>query len=1134
MRNSLSSLQTEKEVFEKANRVLAVALIVFLVIAFRIWYLCVPMHSSLTERARSPQKKTVIVKAPRGTIKDRFGIYLARNKLQYNAAVLYSPIRQIPRVRWQKSSDGEKVKVYTRKEYIKKLSLLLGSLLDKSAEEVEDLIHSKASLFPNAPYALQADISEDVFYKLKALEKDWPGLYAEVGSKRYYPKGKVASSIVGYMGAISQREYQNILEEKALLENLLVAYDRGEPLAFPPDYSTISAVWDRLNTLKERAYSFHDNLGKTGIEGEFEEELRGFHGKRFFYSDSRGNFLRELPGKKPAIPGKQLQLSISTSLQEHAEMLLANNEIVREGKSREFDWDKRRFVDLKQPWIKGGAIVALDPASGDILALATYPRFDPRDFIEDQFFRSNKQRYANIHRWLETDSHLSSLWEEREPLEREVVHNFSRGFEKERVYLSWDRYLDFVLPFQEEMKRLLSQEINLKMATELLQEGKKFQQTFPEHLLGELFNELYPEDLAYPLKKYQVKGDLSSYTSSFPTFLNYLSTLKSNYERVLTLDLLRLLTFPDVLTDDILDRIGDLSLTHYKELSKEFFSLENLIKPIARDLFKQQEFQAWRKAHFKSYLKQKRKEEEERGSYAKPWVDYLEKKESELFAEFWEHHRWSFYLLSLKDEALSPPANLASYWQKMKHTLEETITPSLYEACQHLDAVQTLSFLHSFRPYSDLEETLWGIYPNVRKEQGVQKEKHLASAFYPIYGFNFNRSHAFQLSSTLGSIFKLVTSYTIMMQRYLQCESPSVTYAYLNPLTMIDRVERLGEGSWRVGYWLDGKPIPQVYRGGRLPRSAGRNFGKLDLVKALAVSSNPYFSIIAGEILEDPNLLRETASLFSFGSDTQVQLPGEFKGKLPSDLSRNRTGAYTFAIGQHTLLVTPLQTAVMLGTFANGGYVLRPRIAMQMTGQERASDQLDEIFSYRKFPYQRELANIGVHFPLFSDLLHPAEEEQKRALNSETIRRIPMPPEIRETLFEAMHQTLHNNKYGSARKVLITNYPWHHKAYQSYLHVVDDMIGKTSTSQVPDRVGIDLEKPSHMYKSIWFGAISLDKNWQAKSTSLPPSRYGAPEIVVAVYLRYGNSGHEAAPLAASMIEKWRKLRQEQENISVEK
>ncbi len=136
---------------------------------------------------------------------------LAINRISYQATILYSIIiRDIPVFTWQKDSAGKRIKIFKRKEYIKQLAQLLGYELQLDAERIEDLIHAKASYYLQMPFVIKEDISEKEYYRLRLLEKDWPGLYVRHLPKRFYPRGKVGADIIGYMGAINRTEYEKI------------------------------------------------------------------------------------------------------------------------------------------------------------------------------------------------------------------------------------------------------------------------------------------------------------------------------------------------------------------------------------------------------------------------------------------------------------------------------------------------------------------------------------------------------------------------------------------------------------------------------------------------------------------------------------------------------------------------------------------------------------------------------------------------------------------------------------------------------------------------------------------------------------------------------------------------------------
>ena len=66
---------------------------------------------------------------------------------------------------------------------------------------------------------------------------------------------------------------------------------------------------------------------------------------------------------------------------------------------------KKTIVAEKEPWIKGGAIIAIDPNNGEILAMASHPRYDPNDFIPSN--KNEKKRNSHVLNWLENESYLA-------------------------------------------------------------------------------------------------------------------------------------------------------------------------------------------------------------------------------------------------------------------------------------------------------------------------------------------------------------------------------------------------------------------------------------------------------------------------------------------------------------------------------------------------------------------------------------------------------------------------------------------------------------------------------------------------------------------------------------------------------
>ena len=177
---------------QKIRTILQIIAICLCLIALRVWHLSTLQKEDREKLAQLSQRRTLIQKAERGMIYDRFGIPIARNRISYQATLYYGELNQIPSIEWRADESGRKVRVFPRREYIQQLSTLLAEELSLDAQRIDDLIHSKVSLFPHAPYVIKADISEESYYRLKMREREWPGLHAEIAAQRYYPFGKTA------------------------------------------------------------------------------------------------------------------------------------------------------------------------------------------------------------------------------------------------------------------------------------------------------------------------------------------------------------------------------------------------------------------------------------------------------------------------------------------------------------------------------------------------------------------------------------------------------------------------------------------------------------------------------------------------------------------------------------------------------------------------------------------------------------------------------------------------------------------------------------------------------------------------------------------------------------------------------
>jgi cell division protein FtsI/penicillin-binding protein 2 len=962
------------------------------------------------------------------------------------------------------------------------------------------------------------------------MQKDWRGIEAERSSKRVYPLGKTACDVIGYMGAIDPSEYLRIAQEIQVLQEYIKKRELGEIVFLPPGYDNPFEVRKRLQLLQQKAYTINDQVGKAGIEGFFDEILRGVHGKQMFEIDPKGNVLRKLPGGKKGVSGQRIFLAISAELQEYAEELLSTHEAFRDIK----DGQGNRMPG--EPWIKGGAAIALDPKTGEVLALASYPRFDPNDFIPIQTPLLKKEKQESLGRWLENEAYIGRLWDGKTPLVREIYLPNEKRFEEEKKFLTWSYFLQTILPPKSSIQKALTEIGCVKNAYLLQKHLENLLQVTsaddPAILLHILYSgdehipgkkKISPEQLEFLQQKYMTS--LPEIQSSISFFNSFLLQVRHNDDKLLVLDLVRLLIDVDSWDEDLIEQLGSLSLSEFFSLSQNFKKIHDVVKEKMEKMHHDMGFKEWRENHFKDFLKMRRQEEKALKKPAKPYTEYLEKTEKTLFKKFWKTCRFLFLdavISARADAIIEEYPLLRPYLDELIHLRKDLWSPSLeelYKAFSSLDPKQTMQCMRCMRSFEELNRPLYGKYRLLRNAKGVQLEKHLAAGFYPPTGFGYVRSQAFRQSTPQGSVFKLAVGYEALKEKYEHLKENHLSLGDLNPLVLIDQIQMsgpLGSPKQMLGYTLDGQPIRRLYKGGMLPRTHP-NIGKIDLVSAIAQSSNIYFSLLAAEHIADPSYLEKATREFGLGDKTGIDLPGEIRGSLPDDLADNKTGLYSFAIGQHSLIVTPLQTAVMYGALARQGQILKPQIVSLIVGKERREDPFtnNDTSSY---PFQEPLALAGIDFPLFTEALSPSYAPLIHKTTPQIRRTLFFPEEIRTILLEGLHQVIVGKK-GLARASSIRYLRAFPQAGKDYNRLQNQLVGKTGTAEIFYKPWIDSESKAEIRNHIWFAGIVFPEDKAPEQKT-----WEEGELVVVIYLRFSQSGgKEAAPLGAQIATKWREI-----------
>ena len=166
---------------------------------------------------------------------------------------------------------------------------------------------------------LRTRMTEEEVARFAAQRYRFPGVEIKARLFRTYPQGELASHVIGYIGRINQREKERIQDSD-----------------------------DEAN------YRGTDYIGKLGVEQSFERQLHGTTGMEQMETSAGGHAVRRL-ASSPATPGQTIMLSIDIKLQKLVEDMFG---------------DRR------------GALVAIDPRTGEVLAFVSKPTFDPNLFVE--------------------------------------------------------------------------------------------------------------------------------------------------------------------------------------------------------------------------------------------------------------------------------------------------------------------------------------------------------------------------------------------------------------------------------------------------------------------------------------------------------------------------------------------------------------------------------------------------------------------------------------------------------------------------------------------------------------------------------------------------------------------------------
>jgi len=228
---------------------------------------------------------------------------------------------------------GTAVRIWTadlpeegRYAMFKRLSKILRVPLPKLTKALEE---NRGD--PLTPILVKTAVHEDQVATLLEHRADFPGVEVTSTYLRDYEHKALAAQVLGYVGEVSPEELE------------------------------------RLEQTKDRDIRGGEKIGKTGVEAAYDRWLRGTPGMDQLRVDSLGQPLGRFEPRRPAQPGYNIRLTLDIGLQRAAERALRDGIELAYGQEQ---WNAN-----------GGAIVALDPRDGAILAMASNPTYKPSVYV---------------------------------------------------------------------------------------------------------------------------------------------------------------------------------------------------------------------------------------------------------------------------------------------------------------------------------------------------------------------------------------------------------------------------------------------------------------------------------------------------------------------------------------------------------------------------------------------------------------------------------------------------------------------------------------------------------------------------------------------------------------------------------
>lgn len=379
----------DRNVKLRYNIVTAFIYIIGIILLIRLFNLQIIHGEEYREESNTRLTRESVLEAARGNISDSTGNKLATTKLGYSLELYRTKIdtqelnntllrivkilennndsyidtfpikiepfeftiREEAQIKWKEKNKIDKNKTAEECFYIFKEKYKIENEDIKETRKIMTLRYLVAQNGYSSirSVELATDISSLSLAQLNEQSSEFPGVNVKTKAIRSYPSGTLASHILGYTSSINQDELEG----------------------------------------KEDRYSQSDIIGKTGIEYIMEDYLKGKNGVKQIYMSIDGTITGEDVAKE-ATAGSDVILTIDANLQQVMQDTLKNS--------------IESIQNSEKVKVTGASAVVMNVNNGEVLAMASYPDFNPQDFVGgiseekwNYYTKESESEYAKMH-----------------------------------------------------------------------------------------------------------------------------------------------------------------------------------------------------------------------------------------------------------------------------------------------------------------------------------------------------------------------------------------------------------------------------------------------------------------------------------------------------------------------------------------------------------------------------------------------------------------------------------------------------------------------------------------------------------------------------------------------------------------